>query len=76
MTRLRDANLLSEVAGIYSHRVHGELYRGDLLAGEPVLAESLALHCEELSIRGDPRLDVLGLPGIEQLQLLNIPREL
>ena len=64
VTRLRDENAIVEVSGLHAYVLKGKLCRGEQFIENPP-ASLLPLHYEELSIRGDPRLNLLGLSGIE-----------
>lgn len=70
VTRLRDENVIAEVSGLHAFLLRGNLRRGELFIENPP-ASLLPLHYEELSIRGDPRLNLLGLSGIELLEVIN-----
>ena len=63
VTRLRDENVIVEVSGLRAFLLRGNLSRGELFIENPP-ASLLPLHYEELSMRGDPRLNVLGLSGL------------
>lgn len=67
VTRLRDENLIAELSGgLHPFFLKGKLSRGELFINNPSVSE-LPLQYEELSIRGDLRLNLLGLLGIELL---------
>ena len=68
VTRLRDENAIVEVSDLHAYVLKGKLCRGEQFIENPP-ASLLPLHYEELSIRGDPRLNLLGLSGIEFLKV-------
>ena len=69
--RLRDAKVISEISGLHAFLLRGKLCRGEQFIEDPP-ASLLPLQFEELSIRGDPRLNLLGLSGLESLKMISI----
>ena len=68
--KLKDVDILEDTAGLYPFRLKGTLCRGSVSCNQP-FACVLPLTDEELSIRGDVRLNLLGLTGIEYFKLFN-----
>ena len=71
VTRLRDAKMISKLPSLHAFLLRGKLSRGEQFIENPP-ASLLPLQMEELSIRGDPRLNILGLSGIESLKIISI----
>ncbi len=72
---LREAQVVKDVSGRMDFCLLGNLVRGERSIIHPYAA-SLPLQYEEVSIRGDPRLNVLGLAAIGPLltsKLILIP---
>ena len=67
---LRDAMAIVENVGSHPFRLQGRLCRGNLCIQNPPVS-LLPLHYEELAVRGDPRLNLLGLPALELLNVFS-----
>jgi hypothetical protein len=68
--RLRDAMAIVETVGSHPFRLQGRLCRGNLCVENPPVS-SLPLQYEEVAVRGDPRLNLLGLPALELLKIFS-----
>ncbi len=65
--RLQDEMAIVETVGSHPFRLQGRLCRGNLCIDNPPVS-LLPLHYEEFAVRGDPRLNILGLPALELLK--------
>ncbi len=69
--RLRDEMAIVETVGSHPFRLQGRLCRGNLCVENPP-ASLLPLQYEGLAVRGDPRLNLLGLPALELLKIFSL----
>lgn len=70
LNNLMEAKLLKEITGRWPYRVLGTLYRGEKLIVDPFV-DLLPIQYEQPGIRGDVRLNVLGLSAIKQLNIMS-----
>ena len=74
VAKLRELKLIKDITGVLSFRLMGTLFnQKEMVSLDQPFASALPIHFEEASIRGDPRINLLGLPGI---QLLKVRMEL
>lgn len=66
---LTESKLLKDTSGRWPYRLLGTLCRGEKKLVDPFV-NVLPIHFEEATIRGDVRLNVLGLSAIKKLELL------
>ena len=60
VNELKEVKVVKYITGIHAFRLLGKLCRGDKSIDQPY-ASSLPVYFEEASIRGDHRLNLLGL---------------
>lgn len=68
VNKLRELEIIKDVNGMHSFCLMGSLSTGEVTVDQPY-ASSLPIYFEEASIRGDPRLNLLGLIGIQHLRV-------
>ena len=74
VAKLKELKLIRDVtAGVHIYCLMGTLFNQEEMASlDQPLASALPIHFEEASVRGDPRINFLGLRGIK---LLKVPCE-
>lgn len=68
LRELKKAQVIKDVSGRMDFRLLGNLVRGERSVEQPY-AGILPLQYEEINVRGDPRLNVLGLAAIGALDI-------
>ena len=69
VAKLKELKLIRDVTGVHIYRLMGTLFnQEEKVSLDQPLASALPIHFEA-SIRGDPRINLLGLRGIKLLKV-------
>ena len=71
VAKLKELKLIRDVTGVHIYRLMGTLFNQEQMASlDQPLASAHPIHFEEeASVRGDPRINLLGLHGIKLLKV-------
>ena len=71
VAKLKELKLIKDVtAGVHIYHLLGTLFNQEEMASlDQPYVSALPIHFVEASIRGDPRINLLGLPGIRLLKV-------
>ena len=58
--------LVDKTRGDYPYQLKGSIYRGNFTVVDPLI-HVLPIHYEDYSVLGDPRLNLIGLSGMETI---------